>query len=119
MHIEVPALAYNDLANKDGGERSAQIAQRVHTTRRRQLDRFQGEPFCNAHMASQHLRNHCLTRCPGPQTTSQWAPALGLYIIVQLMEPYAVEINVDSKIDFGTTFRLHIPLTHLPETPTP
>ena len=78
MHIEVPALAYNDLANKDGGERSAQIAQRVHATRRRQLDRFQGEPFCNAHMASQHLRNHCLLDAPGQALLKKAMDRLGL-----------------------------------------
>ena len=30
IHIEVPALAYDDLANKQGGESSAQILQRVN-----------------------------------------------------------------------------------------
>jgi two-component system NtrC family sensor kinase len=44
---------------------------------------------------------------------------LGLYMIVRRMEPYEVEIKVDSKVDVGTTFRLHIPLTRSPETPTP
>ncbi|MBT5327220.1 MAG: ATP-binding protein, partial [Gemmatimonadetes bacterium] len=78
MHIEVPALAYNDLANKDGGENSAQIAQRVHATRQRQLDRFQGEPFCNAHMASRHLRNHCLLDAPGQSLLEKAMDRLGL-----------------------------------------
>ncbi len=59
MHIEVPGLAYDDLANKDGGEPSALIAERVYAARQRQLDRFQTEPLCNAHMASPHLRRHC------------------------------------------------------------
>ena len=40
-------------------------------------------------------------------------------MIVRLMEPYEVEIKVDSKVDVGTTFRLHIPLTRSPETPAP
>ena len=44
---------------------------------------------------------------------------LGLYMIVRLMEPYEVEIKVDSKVDVGTTFRLHIPLTGSPKTPAP
>ncbi|MDE0966212.1 MAG: hypothetical protein OSB73_24065 [Candidatus Latescibacteria bacterium] len=40
-------------------------------------------------------------------------------MIVRLMEPYEMEIKVDSKVDVGTTFRLHIPLTRSPEIPTP
>ena len=78
IHIEVPALAYNDLANKQNGENSAQILQRVNAARQRQLDRFAGELFCNAQMSTRHIRRHCLLDDAGQALLEKAMTRLGL-----------------------------------------
>ncbi len=78
IHIEVPALAYDDLANKQGGEDSAQIRQRVNAARQRQLDRFAGELFCNAQMSTRHIRRHCALDAAGQALLEKAMARLGL-----------------------------------------
>ena len=78
IHIEVPALAYDDLANKQSGEDSAQIRQRVNAARQRQLDRFAGELFCNAQMSTRHIRRHCVLDAAGQALLEKAMARLGL-----------------------------------------
>ncbi len=78
IHIEVPALAYDDLANKQSGEDSAQIRQRVNAARQRQLDRFAGELFCNAQMSTRHIRRHCSLDDAGQALLEKAMSRLGL-----------------------------------------
>ena len=78
IHIEVPALAYDDLANKQSGEDSAHILQRVNAARQRQLDRFAGELFCNAQMSTRHIRRHCSLDDAGQALLEKAMARLGL-----------------------------------------
>ena len=78
IHIEVPALAYDDLANKQSGEDSAHILQRVNAARQRQLDRFAGELFCNAQMNTRHIRRHCSLDATGQALLEKAMARLGL-----------------------------------------
>ena len=78
IHIEVPALAYDDLANKQSGENSAHILQRVNAARQRQLDRFAGELFCNAQMNTRHIRRHCSLDAAGQALLEKAMARLGL-----------------------------------------
>lgn len=61
IHIEVPALKYQELASKDSGEPSSTIQARVNRARERQSQRFKGSKrlFCNAHMGSKDIRKYC------------------------------------------------------------
>jgi magnesium chelatase family protein len=61
IHVEVPALSYEELAKKTPGEDSASMRTKVADARAIQLERFAGEKkiFCNAHMESRHIRIHC------------------------------------------------------------
>jgi magnesium chelatase family protein len=61
IHVEVPALSYEELAQKKPGEDSASMRQKVAAARARQTERFAGEKkiFCNAHMESRHIRKFC------------------------------------------------------------
>jgi len=60
IHIEVPAVKYRDLANRDPGEPSAEIRTRVNRARRIQLDRFRGmKIYCNAQMTNRQIRKFC------------------------------------------------------------
>jgi len=60
IHIEVPAVAYRDLAGESREEPSAAIAERVRAARAVQRERFRGEGIhANAQMRPRHLRDHC------------------------------------------------------------
>ncbi len=61
IHIEVPPVKYRDMAGEQPGESSAVIRARVIEARRRQLERFRGNPgvSCNARMESRLIRRHC------------------------------------------------------------
>ncbi len=60
IHVEVPAVRYRDLANRDPGEPSREIKKRVDQARRIQLDRFRGmKIYCNAQMTSRQIKRYC------------------------------------------------------------
>lgn len=61
IHIEVPALSYEELSQKNPGEDSASMRKKVVNARRIQQERFEGEKdiFCNAHMEPNHVRKVC------------------------------------------------------------
>lgn len=61
IHVEVPALTYDELMQKQPGEDSASLRARVIAARDRQLERYRDEKkiFCNAHMESRHIRRYC------------------------------------------------------------
>ena len=61
IHIEVPALRYKELSDREAGEPSAAIQARVDEARAVQLRRFAGRKhmFCNAHLQSRDIRRCC------------------------------------------------------------
>ncbi len=64
IHIEVPPLKYDELSQKEPGETSVQIRERVNRTRDIQLERFRGlkrkrRIFCNAQMESREIKRFC------------------------------------------------------------
>jgi magnesium chelatase family protein len=61
IHVEVPAVHYDQLAGRRTGDSSAAIRSRINRTRTRQLERFAkaADVFCNAHMNTRQIRNHC------------------------------------------------------------
>jgi magnesium chelatase family protein len=60
LHIEVPALSYEELSQKKPGEPSAAIAKRVLLARKRQSERFGPRGVhCNAKMMVRQLRQFC------------------------------------------------------------
>jgi len=61
LHIEVPAVKFQDITSERNGESSAQIRERVIAARKRQQDRFRDKPkiTCNARMGSRELKQHC------------------------------------------------------------
>lgn len=62
LQIEVTPVAFQDLTGSSVNETSAQIRQRVIRARQRQKNRFQSLPgvYCNAHMGSSLLAEHCM-----------------------------------------------------------
>lgn len=61
IHLEVPAVAYRDLASQAPEETSATVRARVESARRRQRERFAGMPglYANAHMTAREIRRFC------------------------------------------------------------
>jgi magnesium chelatase family protein len=60
IHIDMPAVRFQELRQEAGGETSETIRTRVIKARERQLERFQGEKiYCNAQMSSRQLRKYC------------------------------------------------------------
>lgn len=61
IHVEVPALTYDELSQKTSGQDSASLRKEVSQAREIQLSRFKSDKklFCNAHMESRHIRKHC------------------------------------------------------------
>ena len=61
IHLEVPAVKYQALAEQGRGEPSEAIRERVDRARGVQRERFANRPgiYANAHMAPRDLRAHC------------------------------------------------------------
>jgi magnesium chelatase family protein len=60
IHIDMPAVRFQELRQEAGGETSDAIRARVIKTRERQLERYQGEKiYCNAQMSSRQIRKYC------------------------------------------------------------
>jgi magnesium chelatase family protein len=60
IHIDMPAVRYQELRQDSGGEGSQEIRERVIKARQRQLRRFAGEKmYCNAQMSSRQIRKYC------------------------------------------------------------
>lgn len=60
IHIEVPALQYRELVEKEDGESSKTIKQRVTQARERQLERFKGSKiYSNSQMSHKQIRKYC------------------------------------------------------------
>ncbi|MGY8656807.1 MAG: YifB family Mg chelatase-like AAA ATPase, partial [Verrucomicrobiia bacterium] len=60
LHVEVPAVKFNEIMAERTGEPSAVIRERVVAARERQQARFGARPriTCNAHMGSRELEAH-------------------------------------------------------------
>ncbi|RMF54560.1 MAG: ATP-binding protein, partial [Calditrichaeota bacterium] len=80
IHIEVPAVRYQDLASESGGEKSEVIRERVQKAREIQLQRFKDSKhlFCNADMQSKDIRKHCQVDERGQQLLKMAITQLGL-----------------------------------------
>ncbi|MFW5701549.1 MAG: magnesium chelatase, partial [Bacteroidota bacterium] len=61
IHVEVPAVKYQELSSDRTGEPSSKVRERVLRARAIQADRFKDEKgmYKNADMSSKALRKHC------------------------------------------------------------
>jgi len=60
MHVEVPAVSYDDMSAPVESETSEKIRERVNRVRAAQADRFKGSGVtCNARMTPQMLNDFC------------------------------------------------------------
>jgi magnesium chelatase family protein len=60
IHIEVPAIKFNEISSDVPGEPSGAIRDRVTFARSVQLERFKTDSiYANAHMKPRHIRKYC------------------------------------------------------------
>lgn len=60
LHIEVPAVKYDELESKEQGESSAEIKTRVNAARRIQLDRYGARGvYSNSQLTPELMQKHC------------------------------------------------------------
>ena len=61
IHVEVPAVPFDQLTDKKTGERSESIRSRVIRARNVQQERFRGLDgiYCNAHMKRAQMKKYC------------------------------------------------------------
>ncbi|WP_058866502.1 YifB family Mg chelatase-like AAA ATPase [Chloracidobacterium thermophilum] len=84
IHVDVPAVHFQELATDAPGEDSATIRARVVRARERQLERFRTRDktkpamFCNAHMTPQAIRRYCRLDSAGRQMLETAMARLGL-----------------------------------------
>ena len=70
IHVEVPAVRYQELAAPAHGENSAAIRERVMRARRVQQERFKGNSrvHCNATMRSKEIHKYCTLGADAQET---------------------------------------------------
>lgn len=79
IHIEAPAVRYEDLISEPTGESSEEIRKRVNRARQIQLERLSGEEtYCNANMRSRQIRKHCRLEDDATQLLEVAIKQLGL-----------------------------------------
>jgi magnesium chelatase family protein len=79
LHIEVPAVKYEELEGKASGESSADIKQRVNTARRIQLDRYKCRGvYSNSQLTPELMEMHCQLDNEASDLLRQAFEALGL-----------------------------------------
>lgn len=79
IQIEVPAVQYKELSDREAGEDSAAIRTRVNNAREGQLQRFAGRTlYCNAQMTSRDIRKFCQPDTAGEKLLEQAMTRLGL-----------------------------------------
>lgn len=79
IHIEVPAVKYNDLSALPTGEKSEDVRKRVNTARKLQTTRFKEDTiFSNSQMNPKQIRKYCRLDDPGKNLLKMAMEKMGL-----------------------------------------
>ena len=79
LHIEVPAVTYEDLEGKDMGESSAEIKARVNSARKVQLERFKSRGlYSNSQLTPELMQKYCALDEEGSELLKAAFDTLGL-----------------------------------------
>jgi magnesium chelatase family protein len=79
IHIEVPAVKYNDLSSLPTGEKSAEVRERVNSARNSQTERFREDTlFSNSQMNPKQIRKYCTLDEPGKNLLKMAMEKMGL-----------------------------------------
>ncbi|MBQ2931440.1 MAG: YifB family Mg chelatase-like AAA ATPase [Clostridia bacterium] len=79
LHIEVPAVSFEDLEEKESGESSAQIKERVNAARKVQLERYKDRSvYSNSQLTPELMSEHCSLDSESSELLKQAFDSLGL-----------------------------------------
>jgi magnesium chelatase family protein len=79
LHVDVPAVPYEDLKQKQGNVDSATMRQRILAARTRQAARYADHPFSvNAQLNGSSLEEHCRLGADGHAFLESAVRSLGL-----------------------------------------
>ena len=80
IHVDVPAVKYNELSTTRAGETSRSIRDRVNKARERQTKRFEGRKgfYCNADMETKEIKEFCGIDDAGAELLKMAMTKLGL-----------------------------------------
>lgn len=78
LHIEVPAVPFEDLSKPGDGTNSAAMREQVFKARAIQAARFGTGAGLNGRMTSRQIRRHCMLDAGGQQVLKDAMDALGL-----------------------------------------
>ncbi len=80
MHIEVPAVKYQELTLDTEGESSSTIRTRVQKARNIQKERFKKYKsiYCNSHMEAKYIRKYCILEKEAQKLLKDAIERLGL-----------------------------------------
>ncbi|HAJ79538.1 MAG TPA: magnesium chelatase [Fibrobacteres bacterium] len=105
IHVEVPALGYDELAGKTPGEDSESMRHKVESARKIQTERLVQEKkiFCNAHMEARHIRKYCELDSSSRQLLKTAIEKLGLsaraYDRILKVARTIADIDIKDKIE--------------------
>jgi magnesium chelatase family protein len=79
LHVEMPEVAYDDIASKAVGETSAEIKRRVDKARQVQRERYKGDGILfNAQLSNKLIKKYCEPDTEGAALLAQAFTALEL-----------------------------------------
>lgn len=78
LHVEVPAVPFNELSTGNDGTSSKVMRDNVNNARRRQEARFKNPAMVNARMGSKQTRQHCVLNADGRELLRTAMEELGL-----------------------------------------
>jgi magnesium chelatase family protein len=104
MHVEVPAVSYQDLTALPSSGGSGTIRQRVVHARRIQSERFKRDRiYCNAQMSNRHIRMYCSLASGTDAMIEAAADKFGLSVraIFRILKMARTIADLDSAQDVG------------------
>ncbi len=105
IHVEIPPVSYEDLAQKPLGEKSAVIRERVMEARRVQEIRYHQTPkiHCNAQLSPKMIRKHCLVKVEAEELLRKAIDKMNLsaraYTRILKVSRTIADLNGDEQIN--------------------
>jgi magnesium chelatase family protein len=104
MHVEVPAVSYQDLATLPASGESGAMRQRVASARQMQAERFKRDRiYCNAQMGNRHIQAHCSLASGTDAMIETAADRFGLSVraIFRILKMARTIADLDGDQDIG------------------
>jgi magnesium chelatase family protein len=104
MHVDVPAVSYQELAGLPATGESCVIRQRVIHARQLQSERFRRDGiYCNAQMGNRHIRTHCILSSEANTMLHTAAEKFGLSVraIFRILKMARTIADLEQEQDIG------------------